>query len=228
MTEAQFAKYEKLRDQLAHKHFQTKRTQNIADVLETIFDELLRRLELKPKVKKARKDVPSEASTSAEGKGFSAGDKEFEVSEVTNGDRSISSASEVQTRRDSKLSENSEFEALLQAEYRRSTFDLSRDIPDEDLALRNFTSDSEVRTGTNGPSASEVNWHSLTPKRKKIILEKHSCCQFKNPATGRVCGSTFNLQVDHIHPKWDGGSNDPQNLRVLCRAHNQFRYELNR
>jgi hypothetical protein len=197
LTEAQFAKYEKLRDQLAHKHFQTKRTQNIADVLETIFDELLGRLELKPK---AQKDAQSETGNSV---------SELEAC------ASNDSVSEVKTemKQDSKHSDTPEFEALLRAEHRRSTFDLSRDIPDEDLALRNST------------SASEVNWHSLTPKRKKIILEKHSCCQFKNPATGRVCGSTFNLQVDHIHPKWDGGGNEPQNLRVLCRAHNRFRYQ---
>jgi hypothetical protein len=224
MTEAQFAKYEKLRDKLAHKHFQTKRTQNIADVLETIFDELLGKLELKPKTKKDAVSMTTCArrkKRGAESKGFSAGDKDRKVSDVTNDDDSISSASDLEpgTSNDSvsevknqKLPEISEFEALLRSEHRGSTFDLSRDIPDEDLALRTPT------------SVSEVSWHALTPKRKKVILKQQGCCQFKNPATGKVCGSTFNLQVDHIHPKWDGGGNDPQNLRVLCRAHNIYRY----
>jgi hypothetical protein len=231
MTEAQFAKYEKLRDQLAHKHFQTKRTQNIADVLETIFDELLGRLELKPKVKKERKGVPSETGNSvsevrtdtnnssvSEVESCASNDSASEIkssaassdstSELTSG-ASNNSVSEFKNQ---KLPEISEFEALLRSEHRGSTFDLSRDIPDEDLALRTPT------------SVSEVSWHALTPKRKKVILKQQGCCQFRNPATGKVCGSTFNLQVDHIHPKWDGGSNDPQNLRVLCRAHNIFRY----
>jgi hypothetical protein len=221
LSEVQFAKYEKLRDQLAHKHFQTKRTQNIADVLETIFDELLGKLELKSK-KKVRKDTQSETGNSAsEVRTETNTSSVSEIKTSCTHSNSLSkqkistSASEVKTEinRDTKHTDTPEFEALLRAESRGNTFDLSRDIPDEDLALRNFTSDSEV------------NWHSLTPKRKKIILEKHSCCQFRNPATGRVCGSTFNLQVDHIHPKWDGGSNDPRNLRVLCQAHNRFRYQ---
>jgi hypothetical protein len=236
LTEAQFAKYEKLRDQLAHKHFQTKRTQNIADVLETIFDELLGRLEMKPKVKKERKGVPSETGNSVSE--VRTDTNNSSVSEIKTTCAPRNSASELESGvpnnsvsefKNQKLPEISEFEALLRSEHRGSTFDLSRDIPDEDLAarnpaLRNSTSDSEVGTGPKSPSVSEVSWHALTPKRKKIILKQQGCCQFRNPATGKVCGSTFNLQVDHIHPKWDGGSNDPQNLRVLCRAHNIFRY----
>lgn len=69
-------------------------------------------------------------------------------------------------------------------------------------------------------------WKSLTPKRKRMIFEEEGCCQFENPETGKVCGSTFNLHVDHIQPKEFGGSNQPSNLRVLCRAHNLYRASL--
>jgi hypothetical protein len=199
---------------------------------------------MKPKVKKALKGVPSMTGNSVSE--VRTDTNNSSVSEIKTTCAPRNSASELesgipnnsvsevksQTKQGSKHFDTLEFEALLRAESRGSTFDLSRDIPDEDLAarnpaLRNSTSDSEVGTGTKSPSVSEVSWHALTPKRKKIILKQQGCCQFKNPATGKVCGSTFNLQVDHIHPKWDGGGNDPQNLRVLCRAHNIFRYELN-
>jgi 5-methylcytosine-specific restriction endonuclease McrA len=34
------------------------------------------------------------------------------------------------------------------------------------------------------------------------------------------CGSTKNLQIDHVIPVASGGTNDVDNLRVLCKKHN--------
>lgn len=31
--------------------------------------------------------------------------------------------------------------------------------------------------------------------------------------------------IDHIQPVWAGGTTAPENLRVFCRAHNQYRYK---
>lgn len=39
-------------------------------------------------------------------------------------------------------------------------------------------------------------------------------------ANGKVCGSTWQCQVDHIRPIARGGTNDLENLRLVCRAHN--------
>lgn len=45
-------------------------------------------------------------------------------------------------------------------------------------------------------------------------------CAYRSP-DGRVCGTQAGLQIDHVVPWARGGaSNDPQNLRLLCRAHN--------
>lgn len=45
-------------------------------------------------------------------------------------------------------------------------------------------------------------------------------CAYKDPITGRVCGSRFQVEIDHKVPKALGGSDELENLRVLCRQHN--------
>lgn len=65
---------------------------------------------------------------------------------------------------------------------------------------------------------------SVTPRLKREILQRDLICQFKNPTTGKVCGSRFYLEVDHIQPRFMNGPNTHENLRMLCKNHNQFRY----
>jgi len=52
------------------------------------------------------------------------------------------------------------------------------------------------------------------------MLRDKRRCTFKS-RTGRECHSTHNLQIDHIKPFALGGTHDPENLRVLCAAHNR-------
>ena len=51
------------------------------------------------------------------------------------------------------------------------------------------------------------------------------CCQYKDPRTKKLCGSRLFLSIDHIQPRWAGGSDNPANLQVLCRNHNIYRYQ---
>jgi hypothetical protein len=59
---------------------------------------------------------------------------------------------------------------------------------------------------------------------KRKIFEKHRCCQWRNKQGDTVCGSTFQLQLDHIRPVWAGGDNETENLQVLCSRHNKLKY----
>ncbi|UOF02418.1 HNH endonuclease [Bdellovibrio reynosensis] len=70
-----------------------------------------------------------------------------------------------------------------------------------------------------------VDRKSVTPKLRGLILKRDKCCQFINYKTGRKCGSTFALQIDHKMPKWVGGMNSMSNLQVLCGEHNRYKYK---
>ena len=54
-------------------------------------------------------------------------------------------------------------------------------------------------------------WEKL---RKRVIEEEGEC---------RVCGDTRDLEVDHIVPTSRGGSDERENLQVLCRDHNALK-----
>lgn len=60
---------------------------------------------------------------------------------------------------------------------------------------------------------------------KKKILDRDKKCQYKDPQTGKICGSKYYLEIDHIQPRWDNGNNSQENLRVLCSNHNKYRYK---
>ncbi|MDG0815593.1 HNH endonuclease [Bdellovibrio svalbardensis] len=86
-----------------------------------------------------------------------------------------------------------------------------------------------LRTNENDQSspATEVRLNerkSIRPNLRKEILVKGKCCEYKDPLTKKVCGSTRFVQIDHIKPVWAGGDNSPDNLRTLCRQHNNFKY----
>ncbi|MEK2690608.1 HNH endonuclease [Bdellovibrio sp. GT3] len=58
----------------------------------------------------------------------------------------------------------------------------------------------------------------ITDKRNLLTTADY-CCEYRS-AKGIKCNSKYQLQIDHIQPIALGGNNEPQNLRVLCRAHN--------
>lgn len=63
----------------------------------------------------------------------------------------------------------------------------------------------------------------ITYSLRRLIFQRDKGeCQFKN-ASGKICGSRYQIEIDHIVPVSAGGSNAPENLRCLCRAHNQWK-----
>jgi hypothetical protein len=67
---------------------------------------------------------------------------------------------------------------------------------------------------------------SLPNKLRRYVIQRAQTCEYVDPVTGNRCNSTHNLQVDHIIPKAQGGTNVLSNLRCLCRQHNMHAAEL--
>jgi hypothetical protein len=62
----------------------------------------------------------------------------------------------------------------------------------------------------------------LRPK-SKVWLRDQGRCQYKDPVTGRRCGSRYALEEDHIIPRAKGGPSTLDNLQLLCDAHNRWK-----
>lgn len=65
--------------------------------------------------------------------------------------------------------------------------------------------------------------HIPTKLRDQIWQRDQGQCQYRDLKTGKICGSRHALEADHIFPFALGGENIATNLRLACRAHNQFR-----
>ncbi len=61
--------------------------------------------------------------------------------------------------------------------------------------------------------------------RREVWIKDKSCCSFLDPVTGKRCGSTFRLQIEHLQPFSMGGTHEPENLSLRCQGHNLFAAE---
>lgn len=65
---------------------------------------------------------------------------------------------------------------------------------------------------------------TITPKTLRFIRQRDQSCRYHDPKSGRICGSTRNLQVDHKVSRWAGGENSMDNLQLFCASHNRFKF----
>jgi hypothetical protein len=70
------------------------------------------------------------------------------------------------------------------------------------------------------PSTSRVNRAA-----RRAVLERDGLSCTWLDAHGVRCGSRAWLELDHLQPAGKGGSSEPDNLRLLCRAHNRLAAE---
>lgn len=84
----------------------------------------------------------------------------------------------------------------------------------------------ESNTKTRGAAShSKSKQISKAAARRITIKSANASCTDKDPHTGRVCGSRYQMEIDHIIPKALGGGDEPENLRILCRKHNLYAAE---
>jgi 5-methylcytosine-specific restriction endonuclease McrA len=72
-----------------------------------------------------------------------------------------------------------------------------------------------------GPSQ---NTRFISAEKRRAVFHRDESCRWKCKRTGKICGSKFQEEVDHIKPVWAGGTNEIENLQVLCSVHNQEKY----
>lgn len=58
---------------------------------------------------------------------------------------------------------------------------------------------------------------------RELWIRAGSQCEFIAPVTGRRCSCKFGLQREHVIPLALGGTNDLENMQLLCRTHNLLR-----
>lgn len=82
---------------------------------------------------------------------------------------------------------------------------------------------SRKETARKAPeSTQQIRPHISMNLRRAVFRRDNGRCQFKAP-DGKTCNTTYNIAIDHIIPLSAGGPNTLENLRCLCRAHNQWK-----
>ena len=127
--------------------------------------------------------------------------------------------SESQTR----LSLNLDQDAMRDLEWAKAFF--SHALPDAEAGkifarLLKDLRQREEKKSTSAPLKPRV-----TSPRRLSIQRAERKCEYRDPKTGRICGTTFQVESDHIVPKALGGSDALKNRRCLCRAHNALAAE---
>ena len=62
--------------------------------------------------------------------------------------------------------------------------------------------------------------------RRQVMIRDQGQCQYPTDTAGRKCCSRVYPDLDHILPVSEGGPNTSENLRVVCRAHNRNRKQI--
>jgi hypothetical protein len=94
-----------------------------------------------------------------------------------------------------------------------------------------------VTRGGDGAPRESAEGHAATPRgraepsrhipaavRDAVFVRDKGHCTYTGP-DGKRCGSTHNLQIDHVVPFARGGAATLQNLRLLCGKHNRLSAE---
>lgn len=121
-----------------------------------------------------------------------------------------------------------QFELLTQAQELSSHALRSNDIVD----FISYVSRRIVRQkkggnsgpGSSAPATATVAVAALAPRRKIQRFKVQDGCEYRDPESGRRCGSRWHLQMDHIRPRWAQGGDESQNLQLLCGPHNRMKY----
>jgi hypothetical protein len=123
--------------------------------------------------------------------------------------------------------EAEEFEKLLDRKahtnFKRSYEKLFVALAQKELARMEKPEESPAKDTPPQCPGKVKSRHIPAKTRRQIFSRDQGRCQFQDPLTKRSCNSRHGLQLDHIKPYAEGGNHSPENLRLLCGAHNRWR-----
>jgi 5-methylcytosine-specific restriction endonuclease McrA len=91
----------------------------------------------------------------------------------------------------------------------------------ERLEARRFASSRHPRKDLSKTDTSPVSRHIPAPVRRAVRERDEGRCRYVD-AVGRRCEQRDRLEYHHRHPFGMGGDHRPQNIRLMCRAHNRY------
>jgi 5-methylcytosine-specific restriction endonuclease McrA len=115
------------------------------------------------------------------------------------------------------------------ASQRHAPSSAKRDVVPECAGTRAGTStgegDSSASPHESSDTAAPSQSRHLPSAVRRAVLERDGLrCTWQGP-DGRCCESRAWLEHDHVHPRGRGGTDEPANIRLRCRAHNQLSAE---
>ena len=87
---------------------------------------------------------------------------------------------------------------------------------EESFTLGSAAPDLAGQVFTDLPLVSEVDRYIPEEIKREVWIRDQGCCTYSG------CGSQYFLEIDHIQPVSLNGKSTLENLRLLCRAHNQL------
>ena len=104
-------------------------------------------------------------------------------------------------------------------------FDRALDVLLEKLEKRRFAATSKPRAPQVAPSLPAVGQRHIAAHVRRAVWQRdNGQCTFVSPS-GRRCECRRGIEFDHITPVARGGGSTVANLRLRCRAHNQYEAE---
>jgi len=80
---------------------------------------------------------------------------------------------------------------------------------------------AERRVKSDKPIPSSVSRYIPSELKQRVYQRDKGCCTFVGK-NGKRCGSSWQLQLDHIQPFAVGGKTEFENLRLVCAGHNRY------
>lgn len=113
---------------------------------------------------------------------------------------------------------------VLVHELERKKF-AATDRPRRQVAIGATTKRAPAAAGSPAPSRTaspdRATRHIPADVKRAVWMRDQGRCAFRSPGGAR-CSAQGPLEFDHIRPHADGGNATIENVRLLCRAHNQY------